>query len=128
MLGRAARLPNGYRRYPPDALDRVRVVRAALGLGFTLDELATIFGERSRGGVPCRRVRALAGRKLEDAERRLRDLAALVDALRALLVDWDAKLAGSGRGTPVRLLESLGTDRPPATRGTLRKKGVSRTS
>lgn len=126
VLGRAGRLPNGYRQYPHDALDRVRVIRAALALGFTLDELAEIFGERSRGGAPCRRVRALAGRKLEDAERRLRDLTALVDALRALLVDWDTKLAESGNAAPVRLLESLGTDRPRATNGTLRRKGVRR--
>jgi DNA-binding transcriptional MerR regulator len=109
VLGRVQRLANGYRRYPPESLDRLRVVRAALALGFTLDELADIFAVRGRGGVPCRAARKLAAEKLAEAEGRLEDLVALVESLRALLDEWDERLATLPAGAPARLLESLGT-------------------
>ena len=51
----AGRSANGYREYPPEACTRVRLVRRALALGFTLDELASIVKVRDRGGAPCRR-------------------------------------------------------------------------
>jgi DNA-binding transcriptional MerR regulator len=56
VLPRPKRSPNGYRQYPQASLDRVLIVRQALAVGFTLDELAQIFGERDRGGAPCRKV------------------------------------------------------------------------
>jgi DNA-binding transcriptional MerR regulator len=115
VLARARRLANGYRRYPSEALDRVRLVRAALALGFTLDELAEVFAVRRGGGTPCRRVRALASEKLADAEARLRDLEALVESLRALLRNWDERIAETPPGAPARLLESL--DVAPAQGG-----------
>ena len=64
LLKRARRSANGYREYLATDLDRVRLVRGALGIGFTLDELARILSVRDRGGAPCRQVRALAGRSL----------------------------------------------------------------
>lgn len=107
VLGRARRLENGYRRYGPESVDRVRLVRAALSLGFTLDELGQIFAIRRAGGAPCKKVRALAAEKLAEAEVRLRELEALVESLRALVAAWDARLADTPHGTPARLLESL---------------------
>ena len=49
LLPAAERAQNGYRRYPPQALARVRLIRAALGIGFTVEELAEIFSARDRG-------------------------------------------------------------------------------
>ncbi|MCA1601762.1 MAG: MerR family transcriptional regulator [Acidobacteria bacterium] len=39
VLPRPQRSPNGYREYPAAALERVRMIRRALAVGFTLDEL-----------------------------------------------------------------------------------------
>src|SRR6185295_15337497 len=64
LLQRPRRSANGYREYPPSTLDRVHLVRRALAVGFTLDELARILSVRDQGGAPCRQVRALAGEKL----------------------------------------------------------------
>ncbi len=103
---RPSRALNGYRQYPEAALERVRMVRRALALGFSLDELARIFGERDRGGAPCREVRSLAVRKLEQARARLVELEALCQRLEALLAEWDARLEDSGDGR-AELLRSL---------------------
>jgi len=98
---------NGYRRYPKEALARVLLIRRALGLGFTLDDLAGVLRVRDRGGVPCGRVRALAATKLEDVERRLRELMNLRNELRSVLREWNTQLAKTPAGKRAGLLELL---------------------
>ena len=98
LLPRAARSANGYREYPPEACARVRLVRRAVALGFTLDELAHIVVVRDRGGIPCRAVRALAAEKLVVLEGRLADLQEACDRLRSVLGHWDTLLAKTPGG------------------------------
>ncbi|MFL6254173.1 MAG: heavy metal-responsive transcriptional regulator [Pyrinomonadaceae bacterium] len=107
VLGAPRRSANGYREYPPEALARVLLVRRALAFGFTLDELARVLRTRERGGVPCREVRALAAGKLGEVESRLRELRVLRGELRAILGEWDERLAGAADGGRAGLLESL---------------------
>src|SRR5688572_4763465 len=64
VIPRAVRTSAGYRRYPPDTIARVALVRRALAIGFSLKELAAIFRERDRGGAPCRRVRGIVADRL----------------------------------------------------------------
>jgi DNA-binding transcriptional MerR regulator len=82
LLSKAPRSPNGYRAYPPDALERIHLVRAALAIGFTLDELAEILARRDRGRSPCVLVRDLASEKLRNLEEHVRQLTDLRDRLR----------------------------------------------
>jgi DNA-binding transcriptional MerR regulator len=107
VLPRPPRTPAGYRRYPASALERVRLIRRALAIGFSLDELRRVLQVRDRGGAPCRKVRDLAATKLAELDRRIAEFQALRDRLRAILDDWDARLDGAPDGQPVRLLESL---------------------
>ena len=107
VLARPQRGRNGYRQYPASALDRVRLVRKALAVGFTLDELAGILRVRDSGGMPCHEVRALAASKLEQVESQLSDLIALRDELRTTLKDWDGRLNQKSTGARAYLLESL---------------------
>ena len=106
LLPPPVRAANGYRVYSANALERVRLVRRALGVGFSLDELARILAERDRGGAPCKQVRALAAEKLAMVEARLRDLRLMRDALARTLADWDRRLHRS-RGERASLLEAL---------------------
>jgi len=64
LLPTAPRSAAGYRLFPAQALDRVRLIRGALAIGFSVRELTTIFAERDRGGAPCQRVLLLAREKL----------------------------------------------------------------
>jgi MerR family transcriptional regulator, Zn(II)-responsive regulator of zntA len=101
------RSANGYREYSPDATERLRLVRSALAVGFTLTELASIFEVRNRGGAPCRQVRELAAEKLAHMDEQLRDITAVRNRLRALIKDWDLRLQKTTSGEPARLLETL---------------------
>jgi DNA-binding transcriptional MerR regulator len=107
LLAAAKRLPNGYRLYPPEALDRVLLIQRALSVGFGLDELARLLRARDRGQPPCREVRALAARKLADVEEQLEALASFRATLLATLRDWDARLENRRGEEPARLLDAL---------------------
>jgi MerR family transcriptional regulator, copper efflux regulator len=110
VLARPRRAANGYRQYPAEALQRVRLIRRALAVGFTLDELANILQVRDSGGAPCHEVRVLAATKLSNIETQLRELAVLRDELQVTLKDWDSRLAQRAPGTRASLLESLAAD------------------
>jgi len=116
VLPRPLRGHNGYRQYPPEALQRVQLVRRALSVGFTLDELAKVLKVRDAGGAPCEEVRKLAAQKLVDVQDQLRELTELRDDLQKTLRDWDTRLARRGKGNRANLLESLSVNTPAAKR------------
>jgi DNA-binding transcriptional MerR regulator len=101
------RRANAYRAYPPKALDRVRLIRRALAIGFTLDELAEILTTRDSGGAPCRKVRRMVGEKLEQLEKRIEELIALRDQMKETIEEWDAALEQTSDGDRAHLLERL---------------------
>jgi DNA-binding transcriptional MerR regulator len=122
LLAEPARRGNGYRVYPAEALERVRLIQGGLAIGFTLAELATFLGLRDSGRAPCRRVRAAAGERLAEVESRIDELCRFRDDLRRTLAVWDRRLGGAADGEPLRLLESLETTSAlragaPAVRG-----------
>jgi DNA-binding transcriptional MerR regulator len=97
----------GYRQYPPEAADRVRLVRRAMALGFSLVEISKILAVRDRGGVPCRQVQALAVQKLAELDRRIEDLVTLRGHMKEIVNQWEERLNITPDGQPARLLETL---------------------
>ncbi|PSH02692.1 MAG: hypothetical protein CXZ00_16165 [Acidobacteria bacterium] len=112
LLPAPPRTANGYRRYPLEALSRIRVIRSALAVGFSVDELARILGARDRGLAPCQQVRQLAAKKLEAIEQRIREFQQLRRALRKTLAIWDEQLVGTPSGKRAALLDGLANSRP----------------
>ncbi len=72
----------GYRQYPEETINRIRFIKRAQELGFTLDEIASLL---SLEDSPCSRVQALAERKLGTVKEKLADLQRLEQALNAML-------------------------------------------
>ena len=107
VLPRAVRGANGYRIFPREAAARVMLIRRALAIGFSLAEVAKILRQRDGGAPPCRNVRALAGEKLADLDRRIAEMLAMREDLERLLAGWDARLAVTGDGEEARLLEMM---------------------
>jgi DNA-binding transcriptional MerR regulator len=124
LLPRPERLPNNYRVYPPQTVERVLWLRRVLAAGFTVEELSRILAECGRGGIPCRKVRDLGAVRLAEIEVRLRDLEAARDSLRSLLVDWDRRLAAVGPGERAALLDFLPPE--PPRKGNSKRKVETR--
>lgn len=72
----------GYRLYPQEAVDRVRFIKRAQELGFTLSEIKNLL---SLGDGRCRETRDLAEHKLELIQGRIRDLKAMETVLDKLV-------------------------------------------
>jgi DNA-binding transcriptional MerR regulator len=107
VLGDIVRDASGYRRYPLDTVRRIRIVRRALSIGFTLDELGQFFKERRAGSPPCRRVRALAAQKLSDLDSHIVVLQAVRESLARTLDRWDTTLQSTPEGGFAFLFEDL---------------------
>ena len=103
---------NGYRCYSPESVNRVRLIRAALSIGFSLDELAQILKVRDDGGAPCHRVRDLAEAKLKRLEERIRELVVLRQRMRAILKNWDRLLKQTPERQRAELLQRLVSSAP----------------
>jgi MerR family transcriptional regulator, mercuric resistance operon regulatory protein len=74
---------NGQRRYGVDAVKRVRFIKRAQVLGFTLEEIGSLL-ELDEAHA-CAETRELAAHKVEVIESKLADLKAMRKALTALL-------------------------------------------
>lgn len=73
----------GIRRYGPADVARVRFVKSAQRLGFTLDEVADLL--RLEDGTHCHDASSLAEHKLSDIRARLADLARMESVLSQLV-------------------------------------------
>lgn len=74
--------PGGIRLYPPDTLARLRFIKRAQELGFTLREITDLL---RLGDGDCRQTRALAEGKRADIAARIKDLRAMQRTLQQLI-------------------------------------------
>jgi Hg(II)-responsive transcriptional regulator len=84
LLKKAARTPSGYRKYAPGDAERLRFVRRAKALGFSLEEVGELL-RLNDGGGRRKAVRAVAAKRLAQIEQRLAELERMRKSLRHLL-------------------------------------------
>lgn len=78
----------GHRRYALEQAKRVRFIKRAQALGFTLDEVGALLTLDS--ACACIETRGLAARKLTLIEKNMADLAAMHQVLGGLVKQCDA--------------------------------------
>lgn len=83
LLSRPPRAQGTFRRYPAEALQRIRFIKRAQWLGFSLEEVALLLSLAEKGR--CWDTRALGEAKLGLLRRRLEDLADAQRVLEALV-------------------------------------------
>ncbi len=104
LLGSPRRTESGYRLYTDAIFVRLDFIRKAQAMGFTLEEIARIIQESEKGQSPCAEVRRIARRKLDELDRRLKQLRQYRNELAQTLADWETK--GSAAGKVCGLIES----------------------
>ncbi|MCK9987286.1 MAG: MerR family transcriptional regulator, mercuric resistance operon regulatory protein [Azoarcus sp.] len=83
LLPEPERPRGSIRRYADDDLARVRFIKSAQRLGFSLDEVSELL--KLEDGAHCDEARSLAERKLEDVRVRLADLLTIESVLSQLV-------------------------------------------
>jgi MerR family transcriptional regulator, copper efflux regulator len=105
LLDEPRRRDSGYRMYDTSVLQRLRFIRRAQELGFTLSEIAELLELRLEPSTTAGLVKERAERKIVEVEGKIRDLTRIRDALSHL-----AGRCRGGRGPTgdCPLLEALG--------------------
>jgi MerR family copper efflux transcriptional regulator len=102
LLAPHSRLPSGYRRYRDLEVARLRFIRRAQSLGFTLGEIKSLLKLSAQRNIA--QVKRSAQAKLEDVERRMKELQRVRDGLAELI----SECPGHGRADQCPILRALG--------------------
>lgn len=107
LLNPARHPGNGYRIFDHSDVSRLRFIRLAQSLGFTLDEIAEILQESELGRSPCPRVRDILRYRIEENRQKLEELANLQARMEQALKKWERMPDGAPTGDSVcHLIES----------------------
>jgi MerR family mercuric resistance operon transcriptional regulator len=80
------RSQGNYRLYGPASLHRLRFIRAAQSIGFTLDDIRSLIGTQNRRGPSCRDVQRLIADRLAEIDKQMANLRHVQRLLRASIV------------------------------------------
>ncbi len=97
LIKEPPRRESGYRQYPQDTVERLRFIRRAKELGFTLKEIKELLGLRVdvSSSATCTAVRRLAEEKLEDVRRKISTLQQMETVLAQLVCDCQNRALSS---------------------------------
>lgn len=93
LLPKPPRTEAGYRQFPPDTAQRLRFIKRAQELGFSLEEIRDLLALRVEPRN-CVDVRARAQAKIADIEEKMKTLAAMKSTLRNLVNQCEQSASG----------------------------------
>ena len=85
LLAKPPRTEAGYRQFPPDSPQRLRFIKRAQELGFTLDEVGELLTLRHDPEQNRADVHARAAAKIENIDKKIKTLAAMKTVLSGLI-------------------------------------------
>jgi MerR family transcriptional regulator, copper efflux regulator len=85
LLPKPSRTDSGYRTFTQASVERLRFIRQAQALGFTLAEINQLLTLRINPGTTCRDVRKRAEAKIADIEQKIQLLYGMKRALQRLV-------------------------------------------
>ena len=109
LIEAPARPSTGYRQYGDDTVSRLKFIRRAKELGFTLRETSELLEIRVDPNTTCAHVKKVAEAKLLDVEAKIRDLLSIKEALTNVV----APCTGRGPTTQCPILEALQNEEIP---------------
>jgi Hg(II)-responsive transcriptional regulator len=99
LLHKPDRKPSGYRQYDVATIDRLRFIKRAKWLGFSLQEIKGLLGLRLNPGATRADVRNRAEAKMADIDARIKELKRMKKALLKLTKACDGH--GTVEGCPI---------------------------
>lgn len=106
LLPKPPRTGANYRAYPQDTVRRVRFIKRAQELGFTLKEIKELLSLRAAPQTRCADVRNRAEVKVKDIDDKVRTL----HAMRKVLITLIGQCSGRGPVTQCPILGALDSE------------------
>ena len=94
---------SGYRNYPEDTIARLRFVKKAKDLGFSLKEIRELLSLKAKRSGSCADVRARATDKIENINQKIE----VLEAMRGALMGLVEECSGTGPRTECPILNAL---------------------
>ena len=104
LIAEPLRRDSGYRQYPRDVVPRIKFIKRARALGFSLGEIKELFSLRIDPNTTCSEVRQRVEKKMVEIEDKISDLKKMQDALGHLKRACDSN---SPTATECPFLDSL---------------------
>ena len=108
LVASPSRSTSNYRLYSQDTVRRVRFIKGAQELGFSLKEILELLSLRVEPKTSCEDIRERAQAKIKEIEEKIRSLQAMKQALAKLVTEC----SGSGPVTECPILESFVSGKP----------------
>ena len=99
----APRGPSGYRQFSEDAIKRIRFIKGAQEVGFTLKEITELLSLRVDPDTSCADIKKRAEVKIDEIEAKIRAL----DRVKKALTKLKAACRGRGPSSECPILEAL---------------------
>ena len=99
---------DGYRLYPADTVERIRFIRKAQQIGFSLREIEELLSLRVHPDADCADVRERAEAKIAEVDRKIAEL----ERVRIALEKVKASCPGHGALAGCTVLEALEISEP----------------
>ncbi|MBX3014471.1 MAG: MerR family DNA-binding protein [Caldilineaceae bacterium] len=103
LLPTPPRRASGYRVYPPESVERLRFIKGAQELGFTLEEIKELLALRVDEHASKGDIRQRTEQKVQQIERKIQALEQMRDALTALV----QQCSGEGPLSDCPILEAM---------------------
>ena len=106
LITEPPRRASGYRQYPANAVARIKFIKRAKELGFSLKEIEELLSLRAESEGQCAEVYARAQAKIEDISSKIASLRRMKDALTRL----SESCSKNGTSGDCPILEALEVD------------------
>ncbi|MBD3672136.1 MAG: MerR family DNA-binding protein [Planctomycetaceae bacterium] len=103
LIEEPSRRASGYRQFDEGVVDRLRFIREAKELGFTLNEIKELLSLKVDSSSSCADVKGRAEAKIADIEEKIRTL----QRMKRALVKLTKACKGDGPTSECPILESL---------------------
>lgn len=115
LLDTPARTYSGYRMYSSEVLDRLKFIKQAQALGFSLDEIKKVIDDARAGHSPCDEVREIVRKRLVELDQRMREMARYRKEMANTLEEWDR--VGRAPGHICGLIENSNVEHSVGNKG-----------
>jgi MerR family mercuric resistance operon transcriptional regulator len=106
LLPKPPRLASGYRAFPTEAVHRVRFIKRAQELGFSLADIRELFSIQIDTEKDCSDVQRLAKAKIADIEQKINTL----QSMKRVLTRLAKACPGRGPSSQCPILESIDSE------------------
>jgi DNA-binding transcriptional MerR regulator len=111
LIAPTAKQENGYRLFSPKDASRLRFIRMAKKLGFTLNEIREITQHAEHGESPCEDVRRIVLKHKEENRIKIEEMQKLQARMEKALTQWELMPNGVPDGNSIcHLIETFDPD------------------